>query len=297
MLDQIFIFWFPGWYDFVMFRYLKIQLENNKDHMKALDYIGKLDFEECETNMKRYGKLLMQHASERTTAILKKLCTDYKPTVDPSGTPANVSPSAIERQAANPEDFFHIFINHSTEMRTFLEYVVQFRDDLPPDLHNTLLELYLEESRKTVDNVVRTDVDQKVMNLLKRPTVFDPMQSLLLCQMHNFDQGILYLYEQKGMYSEILQFSMDRKNYESVITACRRFGDKEPHLWVQAFWFFAKNFGDYDKAMISEVLKVIEAKHLLPSLMVVDILSKNPNATLDIVRVSIYLRPSKRKWF
>lgn len=264
-------------------------MEDNKDYQKALNYIAKLDFESCETNMKLYGKLLMTNASEGATEILKKLCTDYKPASDPASgrdSSTSFSPPALEHSAANPEDFFHIFVNHSKEMRQFLEFVVLSRDDLSPELHNTLLELYLEATKKTTDDAEKNDLEQKIMALLQQTTTFDPTQSLLLCQMNNFAPGILYLYEQRGMYAEIVQFSVDRKNYENVINTCRRFGEKDPHLWVQAFWFLAKNFGDYDKALIAEVLKVIETRNLLPSLMVVEILSKNPNTTLDIVRVS-----------
>ena len=59
--------------------YLKIQLENIGDHQKALQYIGKLEFYEADRNVKKYGKLLMSEAPQQTTELLKRLCTDYRP--------------------------------------------------------------------------------------------------------------------------------------------------------------------------------------------------------------------------
>lgn len=53
-------------------------------------YIGKLPFEQAESNMKRYGKILMHHVPNETTELLKVLCTDYKPVGDREG------PGALE---------------------------------------------------------------------------------------------------------------------------------------------------------------------------------------------------------
>ncbi|XP_055330942.1 vacuolar protein sorting-associated protein 11 homolog [Paramacrobiotus metropolitanus] len=260
--------------------YLKIQLENNKDFVEALDYISKLEFESCEANLKCYGRLLISHASEQCTELLKKLCTDYAPKSDKVEA---ISSSSVH-MAANPEDFFHIFVNHSGLMCEFLEYVANCRSDLSPEFYNTLLELYLENWKNTGQQAIKDSLEQKIMRLLQQENCCDPMQALLLCQLNDFAPGILYMFEQKHMYTEILQFFMDRHSFEQVVQTCRRFGDKESHLWVQAFWFFSESFGEYDKSWIAEVLKVIETKNLLPSLMVIDILSRNPNTTLDIIR-------------
>ncbi|KAK2192568.1 hypothetical protein NP493_28g12051 [Ridgeia piscesae] len=59
--------------------YLKIQLDDVKDYGQALTYISKLDFDEAEMYMKKYGKMLMNEQPEKTTDLLKTLCTDYRP--------------------------------------------------------------------------------------------------------------------------------------------------------------------------------------------------------------------------
>lgn len=56
-----------------------------QNYQEALRYIGKLPFEQAESNMKRYGKVLMHHTPEQTTQLLKGLCTDYRPSLEGRG--------------------------------------------------------------------------------------------------------------------------------------------------------------------------------------------------------------------
>lgn len=56
-----------------------------QNFQEALRYIGKLPFEQAESNMKRYGKILMHHIPNETTELLKILCTDYRPMKEQEG--------------------------------------------------------------------------------------------------------------------------------------------------------------------------------------------------------------------
>lgn len=53
-----------------------------QNYQEGLRYIGRLPFEQAESNMKRYGKTLMHHVPEGTTMLLKGLCTNYQPSGD-----------------------------------------------------------------------------------------------------------------------------------------------------------------------------------------------------------------------
>lgn len=55
---------------------------NVQNYEEGLRYIGRLPFEQAESNMKRYGKTLMHHVPEGTTLLLKGLCTNYQPNSD-----------------------------------------------------------------------------------------------------------------------------------------------------------------------------------------------------------------------
>lgn len=53
-----------------------------QNYQEGLRYIGRLPFEQAESNMKRYGKTLMHHVPEGTTLLLKGLCTNYQASGD-----------------------------------------------------------------------------------------------------------------------------------------------------------------------------------------------------------------------
>lgn len=56
-----------------------------QNYQEALRYIGKLPFDQAESNMKCYGKILMHHVPNETTELLKVLCADYRPVGDREG--------------------------------------------------------------------------------------------------------------------------------------------------------------------------------------------------------------------
>jgi len=58
--------------------YLKIQLEDKHEYDQVLQYLSNLPFTEAEANLKRYGSILLKHAPQQTTDLLKRLCTDYR---------------------------------------------------------------------------------------------------------------------------------------------------------------------------------------------------------------------------
>ncbi|KAG8434609.1 hypothetical protein GDO86_012832 [Hymenochirus boettgeri] len=117
--------------------YLKIQLEDIKNFQEALQYIGRLPFNQAESNMKRYGKTLMHHVPNETTRLLNNLCTNF--------------PQNGEGNRANPEEFIPIFANNPTELKTFLEYMIREHSDSPQGVYDTLLELRLQNWAHEMD--------------------------------------------------------------------------------------------------------------------------------------------------
>lgn len=107
---------------------------------------------------------------------------------------------------------------------------------------NTLLELYLMDeqpfplssesptgSREELSDEERQkrrkNFRVKALALLKDQAVdYDTNQALVLCQLKQFDEGIVYLYEKTGMYSDIVQFWIDKEETDRVIEAVRKYG-------------------------------------------------------------------------
>ena len=107
--------------------YLQIQLEDLKNFKDGLDYITSLDFFDAESNMTKYGTLLMKHLPQETTEVLKSICTDFKSKNQPL-----ISEEVLNGQdeivyKSNPEKFLHLFIRNNEGIIDFLEYMVKTR--------------------------------------------------------------------------------------------------------------------------------------------------------------------------
>ncbi|KAM3922693.1 vacuolar protein sorting-associated protein 11 homolog [Leptodactylus fuscus] len=250
--------------------YLKIQLEDIKNFQEALQYIGRLPFPQAESNMKCYGKILMYHVPNETTQLLNELCTDFP---QPGGG-----------NRANPEEFIPIFANNPTELKTFLEHMTRVQSDSPQGVYDTLLELRLQNWAHETDPQQKQQLQNDAMTLLKSgrfKNVFD--KALVLCQMHNFQKGVLYLYEQGKLFQQIMHYHMQNDQYQEVIEACKQYGEQESCLWEQALSYFARKEEDC-KEHIATVLTHIESKNLMPPLLVVQTLAHNSTATLSVIR-------------
>ncbi|XP_030077168.1 vacuolar protein sorting-associated protein 11 homolog [Microcaecilia unicolor] len=256
--------------------YLKIQLEDLKNYQEALSYIGKLPFFQAESNMKRYGKILMHHVPSETTQLLKTLCTDYHHNGEEQ--------EAHESRRAYAEEFIPIFANNPCELKVFLEHMTEVQPDSPQGVYDTLLELRLQNWAHERDPQVKQKLQDEAISLLKSghfKTVFD--KALILCQMHNFKDGVLYLYEQGKLFQQIMHYHMQHEQYQKVIEVCERYGDQQSCLWEQALSYFARNEEDC-KEYITAVLRHIEKKNLMPPLLVVQTLAHNSTATLSVIK-------------
>ena len=73
------------------------------------------------------------------------------------------------------------------------------------------------------------------MKILSSPKLsYDNDHALILCQLHNFLKGTLYLYERKELHHQILKIHMEMNNVDEALKTCRQFGPQNPNLWVQA---------------------------------------------------------------
>eukprot|EP00057_Strongylocentrotus_purpuratus_P007251 XP_011661725.1 PREDICTED: regulator of G-protein signaling 3 [Strongylocentrotus purpuratus] len=120
-------------------------------------------------------------------------------------------------------------------------------------------------------------------------TRYDIDQALVLCQMHSFQKGILYLYEKAQLYQQILHFHMEHDSYDQIIEDCKRYGNQDPNLWVQALSYFAAK-EENCKPYIVEVLSQIDRRNLLPPLLVIQTLAHNSTATLSVIKDYIVRR-------
>ncbi|CAG8553416.1 4440_t:CDS:10 [Paraglomus brasilianum] len=82
--------------------YLKIQIEDVKDYVNALEYIRKLGPTEADRNLQKYGKILLNHISVSTTQLLIDLCTGNLLIANQQSTPPAVTPQPSVTQSPIP---------------------------------------------------------------------------------------------------------------------------------------------------------------------------------------------------
>ena len=175
---------------------------------------------------------------------------------------------------ANPTEFIHIFVSQTEWLIRFLEFIVSSDANVSSMIYNTLLELYL-----------RQGIPEKCLSLLRTSKAeFNDDHTLILCQMHDFKEGVLFLYERMKLFHEIVHLHMQDGKYEEVVRACTRYGDKDPNLWVMALSYFATKRGDACKEHLLQVLQHIDRADLLPPLLVIEILAQNPDITLGSIQ-------------
>eukprot|EP01083_Nonionella_stella_P075667 205784_1 len=282
---------------------LRTLMEGSKNFIDGVKFIGTLDFRTAERCLKLYGKKLMAVLPQETTQFLMKLCTDYVPCVeaeqsaDECKQSSEPSVSTSQRFKADPSEFIHLFVGKPKRLKVFLEHIVQQLLNPSSTVYNTLLELYLRES---VDGLEVRDDDtsqgaspddtnagslaQRIMGLLKSQQAnYDANHALVLAKMYHFEPGVIFLYEKLRLYHEIVQHHMERGDKTQILRSCNKYRGSDESLWLQALTYFVRLDEDCSDE-IREILQNIERENLLPPLMVVQILSKNPKIKLGVIK-------------
>mmetsp|Transcript_7584 Transcript_7584/g.12074 ORF Transcript_7584/g.12074 Transcript_7584/m.12074 type:complete len:236 (+) Transcript_7584:48-755(+) len=91
------------------------------------------------------------------------------------------------------------------------------------------------------------------------------------------------LFERKGLYKEVLEYYIMYNNLAKIMATARKFGAKDPELWVTTLYYLA-SIHELHTEEIGEVVACIEEESLLPPLIVVQIVSQHPLATIELVR-------------
>ncbi|XP_047333896.1 vacuolar protein-sorting-associated protein 11 homolog [Impatiens glandulifera] len=289
--------------------YLKILLEDLDRYDEALEYISSLQPSHAGVTVKEYGKILIEHRPKETIEILMKLCTDEKEKKSKKGSSSGNYMSMLP----SPTDFLNIFVHHPQSLMEFLEKYINKVTDSPAqvEIHNTLLELYLSPTSKgerpsvVADKLIadRKDLDQekdhqerllKGLRLLKaawpsdlEQPLYDVDLAVILSEMNAFNEGLLFLYEKMKLYKEVMACYMQAHDHEGLIACCKRLGDSgkggDPSLWSDILKYFGELGEDCSKE-VKEVLTYIERDDILPPIVVLQTLSKNPCLTLSVIK-------------
>lgn len=117
--------------------------------------------------------------------------------------------------------------------------------------------------------------------------LYDVDLAVILCEMNAFKDGLLFLYEKMKLYKEVIACYMQVHDHEGLIACCRKLGDStqggDPSLWGDLLKYFGELGEDCSKE-VREVLTYIERDDILPPIIVLQTLAKNPCLTLSVVK-------------
>lgn len=200
---------------------ISILTENLNAYNEALDYIAELPFDPAQQNLKKFGNVLMKNCPQRTTELLKKICTDYYQSQsnqngdkDPILTDMGISnylgsgvlttlifDTSPHIDRANPEDFIHLFTDTSPELLIdFLEHLLKNMSNCSQLVYNTLIEHYLRCWKSDAR------AEKRLLEILRRTSTdgepnlpYDRNHVLILCSTYEFWPGIMYIYEEQQL--------------------------------------------------------------------------------------------------
>ena len=117
--------------------------------------------------------------------------------------------------------------------------------------------------------------------------LFDVDLAIILCEMNSFKEGLLYLYEKMKLYKEVIACYMQAHDHDGLIACCKKLGDSgkggDPSLWADLLKYFGELGEDCSKE-VKEVLTYIERDDILPPIIVLQALSRNPCLTLSVIK-------------
>lgn len=251
--------------------------------------------------------------------------------IDDSLSPFSPTSLTIPEDLPSPKQFFAHFVDHPSEFTTFLETIAErrygkvlvgnvplagnsplpeprsikvldFEDTQARDeqsLWNTLLELYLSSWSTETDQQKKKVVEGKALELLdsRERIPYDETQALLVCTTVGFEVGFVHLYEQIGMYDDIVRYWIDSSinsnsgfgatsSSSKVIKALRRYGSVRPYLYkiVLRYLTTSSELLSRHQEDVIEILGEVDEGRIMPPIEVVQILSTNGTASIGLVR-------------
>lgn len=117
--------------------------------------------------------------------------------------------------------------------------------------------------------------------------LYDVDLAIILCEMNAFKEGLLYIYEKMKLYKEVIACYMQAHDHEGLIACCKKLGDSDkggdPTLWADLLKYFGELGEDCTKE-VKDVLTYIERDDILPPIIVLQTLSRNPCLTLSVIK-------------
>ncbi|KRX89241.1 Vacuolar protein sorting-associated protein 11 -like protein [Trichinella pseudospiralis] len=272
-------------------RCLDLLVSDLKDFKQAINYISSLESDVIAEFFTRYSKLLLENVPEETMALLGEI-------LKRDGC------SEVETEKSWVQSVVLRLIAHPDRLEAFLEQSLM-ANKVDRKLYNLLLYAYLRRYSLTMDNdPAKEQISRKIDQLLKNISFHFSLflslslffnqsdnQSLLealrFCYQWGYHPGILYLLERQKMYSHLVKHQIFLKDYDAVINACLKYGDRKSG--DRTLWSFALQYFSEDPTIAEEYVKKLltssEVTGDIHPMLAVQTLAKSKMLTFACVKV------------
>ena len=135
-------------------------------------------------------------------------------------------PPEEEAKSVDASEFMGIFGEDSKHMTLFLEKVISADPNAPSRVYDTLLELYMRRRKDDSDEEAQERREKALQVMGASAGKFDRESCLVQCEVHSFPEGSLLLYEQAGLFREVVHHRMSRGDAKKVPQETLKF---KPH--------------------------------------------------------------------
>ncbi|PGH17107.1 hypothetical protein AJ80_04982 [Polytolypa hystricis UAMH7299] len=198
--------------------------------------------------------------------------------------------SPVQYDTPKPRTAFSSFVDHPQEFITFLEALIKqsdLKEEDKVDLYTTLFEMYLDTAKHKKVADEKEEWEKKAKKLIEGKDIpVSTSNVLLLSDLSNFKEGTTLVQEQQGLISDIFRSYTSAKDTAGVIKALRKYGPREPQLYIEALAYFASSPKILEEAgdELGEVLKRIDKDGLMAPLQVIQTLSNNAVVTMGMIK-------------
>lgn len=155
----------------------------------------------------------------------------------------------------------------------------------------------IADDKKEIKNLAETNksFEDEAMDLLQRgwppgeDPAYDANRALTICRTHNFTDGLVFLYTSLRMFREAGAILANAKQWDQLLELCNVHGNAltggDPEIWRDALERLSSiAAGPAAIEHLERLISQIESNNILPPLILLPILARNPYLKLSLVR-------------
>lgn len=292
--------------------YVKILIEDLKIFAGALEIMKeRMPMVGIAKTIREYGQTLVRNEKTATKELLISLIDEI---------PGNIGLNAVIPSSEKDEPLYtdseEWMIDYKPQTFTYkqvidciicaldnnhdvLEEILLHLTSIHPKvdsfIYHKLFEIYLLQRRrsrgalqiqsigmKSTSSVCDPSTyEEKISSLLESFSLrYDKNYVLMLFQMYDYNEGIVYLSQIIDNKQELIYHFMKTDDYTNIIATCRKY-EEDSDLWIQALTYFSQRKDESAIKCIGEILSYID-HNIMAAPIVLNILTRN-----DLIRYGV----------